>query len=65
VAILVNALQLEDNSLYSALLANASFHELLLAFDRDLADTARGSGCTCAAVACIPLPISASRVASP
>jgi hypothetical protein len=32
--------------LYSTLLANASFHELLLAFDRDLADTARGSGCT-------------------
>jgi hypothetical protein len=31
--------------LYSALLANASFHELLLAFDRDLADTARVSGC--------------------
>jgi hypothetical protein len=40
----VNALELDP--LYSALLANASFHELLLAFDRDLADTARGEGCT-------------------
>src|SRR5262249_38817292 len=33
--------------LYSALLTNASFHELLLAFDRDLADSHRASGCTC------------------
>jgi hypothetical protein len=27
-------------------MADAKFHELLLAFDRDLADTARGGGCT-------------------
>jgi len=33
--------------LYSALLTNASFHELLLAFDRDLADNQRASGCAC------------------
>jgi hypothetical protein len=33
--------------LYSALLTNASFHELLLAFDRDLADSHRASGCAC------------------
>lgn len=31
--------------MYSALLANASFHELLLAYDRDLADTTRARGC--------------------
>jgi hypothetical protein len=31
--------------LYQALLAEARFHELLLAFDRDLAGTARGAGC--------------------
>ena len=31
--------------LYQALLADARFHELLLAFDRDLADTARCAGC--------------------
>jgi hypothetical protein len=33
--------------LYSSLLANASFHELLLAFDRDLADSQRASACAC------------------
>jgi hypothetical protein len=31
--------------LYQASLANARFHALLLAFDRDLADTARCAGC--------------------
>lgn len=31
--------------LYQALLADARFHALLLAFDRDLADTARCGGC--------------------
>jgi len=31
--------------LYSTLLADATFHELLLAFDRDLADSARAAGC--------------------
>jgi hypothetical protein len=36
--------------LYSALLTNASFHELLLAFDRDLADGRRASGCACGGV---------------
>jgi hypothetical protein len=31
--------------LYRDLLADATFHQLLLACDRDLADTARGAGC--------------------
>jgi hypothetical protein len=31
--------------LYQALLSNARFHDLLLAFDRDLADAARNAGC--------------------
>lgn len=31
--------------MYQALLADARFHTLLLAFDRDLADTARRAGC--------------------
>jgi len=47
VAIGVNALERKETLLYSALLANASFHELLLAFDRDLADSQRTLGCTC------------------
>lgn len=32
---------------YSALLANASFHELLLAYDRDLAETTHARRCGC------------------
>ena len=36
--------------LYSTLLADATFHELLLAYDRDLADTAREAGCPCGGV---------------
>lgn len=32
--------------MYRALLADARFHELLLAFDRDLAARARAAGCT-------------------
>jgi hypothetical protein len=36
--------------LYSALLTNASFHELLLAFDRDLADSHRAPGCACGGI---------------
>jgi hypothetical protein len=48
-AILVNALN-EEGSLYSALLANASFHELLLVYDRDLADSTRARGCECGGV---------------
>jgi hypothetical protein len=36
--------------LYSTLLADATFHELLLAYDRDLADSAREAGCTCGGV---------------
>ena len=36
--------------MYSTLLANATFHELLLAYDRDLADTAREAGCPCGGV---------------
>ena len=35
----------EDAPLYRDLLADAKFHELLLAYDRDLADTARCAGC--------------------
>ncbi len=31
--------------MYLSLLSDARFHDLLLAFDRDLADTARGAGC--------------------
>jgi hypothetical protein len=33
--------------LYATLLSNTSFYELLLAIDRDLAETARNKGCTC------------------
>lgn len=36
--------------MYSALLANASFHDLLLAYDRDLANTTRAGGCGCGGV---------------
>jgi hypothetical protein len=36
--------------LYSDLLADATFHELLLAFDRDLASSAREAGCGCGGV---------------
>jgi hypothetical protein len=46
----VNTFVEEDPLLYSAPLADASFHELLLAYDRDLADTAREVGCTCGGV---------------
>ena len=43
---MVNDLKLRrTHPLYSTLLADAKFHELLLAFDRDLADTARCVGC--------------------
>src|SRR5258708_1067292 len=35
----------EDAPLYRDLLADAKFHELLLAYDRDLADPARCAGC--------------------
>jgi hypothetical protein len=38
-------LQKGRHSLYRALLADARFHELLLAFDRDLAAVARATGC--------------------
>ncbi len=33
--------------MYAALLADARFHDLLLAIDRDLADARRGEGCGC------------------
>lgn len=36
--------------MYSALLANASFRELLLDYDRDLADSTRARGCGCGGV---------------
>ena len=36
-----------DASLYATLLADARFHDLLLAIDRDLADAARAEGCLC------------------
>lgn len=36
--------------MYAALLADATFHELLLAYDRDLADAAREAGCPCGGV---------------
>jgi len=53
--------------LYWDLLADATFHELLLAYDRDLADTTRRAGCArCCGVAALFIPpIGASRVADP
>ena len=33
--------------MYATLLADAKFHDLLLAIDRDLADAARAEGCAC------------------
>jgi hypothetical protein len=33
--------------LYATLLADTRFHDLLLAFDRDLADACRAEGCAC------------------
>lgn len=33
--------------MYAALLADARFHDLLLAIDRDLADSCRAEGCDC------------------
>ena len=36
--------------MYTALLADATFHELLLAYDRDLAAVAREAGCACGGV---------------
>ena len=33
--------------MYSTLLADATFHDLLLAYDRDLADSTREAGCAC------------------
>lgn len=36
--------------MYQALLADARFHELLLAFDHDMADAARREGCDCGGV---------------
>ena len=36
--------------MYSTLLADATFHNLLLAYDRDLADNTREAGCTCGGV---------------
>ena len=33
--------------MYATLLADARFHDLLLAIDRDLADAARAEGCAC------------------
>lgn len=36
--------------MYSDLLADATFHELLLGFDRDLAGSAREAGCSCGGV---------------
>jgi hypothetical protein len=35
---------------YQALLADVRFHQLLLNFDDDMADTARGQGCSCGGV---------------
>jgi hypothetical protein len=46
-AIGVERLLSEDASLYAALLADARFHDLLLAVDRDLADACRTEGCAC------------------
>jgi hypothetical protein len=41
------------HSLYSTLLADATFHGLLLAYDCDLADAARCAGCArCSGVSC-------------
>jgi hypothetical protein len=35
---------------YQALLADVRFHQLLLKFDHDMADAARGQGCSCGGV---------------
>ena len=35
------------STLYSTLLADTRFHNLLLACDRDLADACRAEGCEC------------------
>ena len=44
-AIVVNFEREGQHSLYSNLLADTRFHELLLAFDRDSADAVRAAGC--------------------
>jgi hypothetical protein len=36
--------------LYSTLLADSTFHDLLLAYDRDLADSRQQAGCACGGV---------------
>ena len=36
--------------MYQALLADVRFHQLLLKFDHDMADAARGQGCSCGGV---------------
>ena len=36
--------------MYSTLLTDATFHDLLLAYDRDLADNTRQAGCACGGV---------------
>src|SRR5208337_3990129 len=46
-AIGVERLPSEDASLYATLLADARFHDLLLAVDRDLAEACRTEGCAC------------------
>jgi hypothetical protein len=46
-AIGVERLSSEDASLYATLLADARFHDLLLAVDRDLAEACRAEGCAC------------------
>ena len=55
----------KDASLYRDLLTDATFHQLLLACDRDLADTAGVPGASDAAALFILLTIGASRVADP
>ena len=40
-------MQRRTHSLYSTLLADTRFHDLLLACDRDLADLRRAEGCAC------------------
>src|SRR5262249_39712389 len=37
----------EEGDVYQALVADVRFHQLLLNFDDDMADTARGQGCAC------------------
>src|ERR1700693_2672594 len=64
-AIVVSTYEPRRRPLYRDVLTDATFHQLLLACDRDLADTAWGAGCKRCNALFILLTIGASRVAGP